>query len=200
MRNFSLVLSITFILSILVSVPTEASYGRPKWKWGAELIDRAYSNWAPLEVFKNGEFIEIEGSIADDGKVYSPKIVHTNGNAQLESDCLHALVSAQCHSPRENQDYGVLKKVRITFNSETPLKFESPRKKDNKGTAFYLIPIEVLKRYPGLFSESELISPSNLVYATDEDCYIYRQWTKFFLEKPNASKSEIFQFSKQWAN
>lgn len=210
------------------------SHGGSPWPWSKTLQQRIEDNWSPSEVFGADSWVTIEAQIADDGKMYNLQLTHSSGKPQLDADCLQAVISAQAFKPQQPSEInqGTLRDARWDFNSKTKCGFRSeaihnyfqlhPEQK-RECVAYYRIPLDVLKRYPGAFSENELLAASNILVkhndrttAIPEDGsplgyndkqldastvdYLQRQflteWLSFFQHHPTATRSDILRHAQ----
>ena len=187
-------------------------------QWLTEFKERAIDNWTPLRAFEKGEEIGITLYVADDGKLYNAEIQQTIGNQSKEfdhqkvADCLQAVLNAACFKAVDayDQDHGKLLKTLIVFSDRSvPGHTLQLSRSPDEAIVIFGIPLDVLKRYPGVFDEKELVSESNLFSPStwDEVSEWPREWTKFFNKHPKATKEELiaeatrrgFQYGKDRA-
>lgn len=92
----------------------------------------------------------------------------------------------------------------ISFNDLEIEPAQNLSKKPHK-FALLVIPLEVLYRYPGTFTRSELDSPSNTLHADKGKVDISKiellrcQWSVFYRDHQKASKEEILNWSTEIA-
>lgn len=186
-----------------------------KWPEIDRFLDRVYENWAPSKKIPEGKVVELAVGIANDGKLYDLKIEASSGDAQLDADCVQAVMGASACSPINGRE-GELVLIRIWFNSKTKVGhsnsgiskyFATRPEQEHDHIAFYRIPLDVLKRYPGLFTENELLDDSNIGttqvidkhpglpwWGVDHLRAIYQgTWAPFFIAFPSATKERILE-------
>lgn len=178
------------------------------------LRKRIYADWAPSKKPAEKETVYITISGNSEGKLYDVEIEKSSGNRQLDADCLQAVMGASCSCPLnicpEDLDHFTCK-----FDSKTPIGHEEEgiskyflknQNEKNDYIAFYRIPLDVLKRYPGLFSKNELLEESNIglikaISPEDPELPFWvkqqlkilyqRTWVPFFLSHPKPTKQQI---------
>ena len=128
----------------------------------------------------------------------------------MNADCIQAVMGASGTSKMLTHE-GSLVHLKNIFDSTTPIghkksgitKYFAKHPEDRwKYVGFYRIPLEVLVKYPGLFTEDELLDDSNigLIKADDELQivselpFIYQDmYVPFFLAHPSASRKQILE-------
>lgn len=176
---------------------------------------RAHQNWAPTSKLEVLDRCVISANIANDGRMYDIKVSTSSKNIQLDADCLQAVMSVSGSFSPEIPE-GTLSKVLFTFDSTTKpghpdgiSRFKarfSSLKADY--IAFYRIPFEILNRYPGLFTEAELLADENIglieveknaegkLELQDHDLNKIRElyqgiWVPFFLSHKSPTKEQV---------
>lgn len=180
-------------------------------KDNAELQDRVYENWVSTSALESA--VVISARIVDDGKLYDVKVQTSSGDAQLDADCVQAVMGASASGVSRIGE-GCSKEIHFRFESiANPLQgsngisryFDAHPSDKKNHIAFYRIPIDVLNRYPKLFTKDELLTDGNVgiitVYSdtpglpwwgVDRLREVYQvTWTKFFLSHPSATKQQI---------
>lgn len=178
------------------------------------LRNRIYKDWAPSKKLAEEDSVYITISGNAEGKLYDVEIEKSSGDRQLDADCLQAVMGTSCSCRLdicpEDLDHFTCK-----FDSKTPIGhkedaiskyFSKHPKKKNDYIAFYRIPLDVLKRYPGLFLKSELLEESNIglikaISPEDPELPFWvkqqlkilyqRTWVPFFLSHPKPTKQQI---------
>lgn len=210
------------VLCMELLLPSTADANQPMLKNEDmnKLRQRIYDDWAPSKAMPVGKHVDVTYSIASDGKLYDVKLEQSSGDAQLDADCVQAVlgVSAFCPMARLTRE-GELCHTQIYFDSKTRAGhnnsgiskyFAAHPEQEAEHVAYYRIPLDVLKRYPGLFSEAELFSDSNFFTLRDDSTdgpnhgpglssaaiarlrYVYQSmWIPFFLKFPSATKQQI---------
>jgi TonB family protein len=142
--------------------------GRPD-DWASRLEQRIYADWSPFLTPVTDEAL-LQGSIGNDGRLYDVEVLQSSGNLQFDADCLQAVLGAAGFAPRENAVPGVLTHTSWVFNPSTrcghlasAITQHAVHAGLGQYVSIYRIPLDVLKRYPGLFSEKELLSDSNVI-------------------------------------
>lgn len=171
---------------------------------------RVLSDWVPTFEMENQAVVA--AAIANDGAIYDVHVLQSCGNAQLDADCVQAVMGASRTCPT-NLELGSLDHHKFVFNRNTHSQHKAsgianflsnhPDARKNC-VAFYRIPLDVLKRYPGSFTEDELLADENIGmftisetselpdYAVRKLQHIYQaQWTSFFLKNRTVSKKQI---------
>jgi hypothetical protein len=137
----------------------------------------------------------------------------------MDCDCLTAVLGASGFAPKPTVHL-VLSRRMFTFNLETACGHKStafrdfllqhPEYKDGY-IAFYRIPLDTLRRYPGLFEKRELLAPSNVALVKNDDeskyhigssalDYImiqYSLWSQFFANNKTPTKTAVLQMASQ---
>jgi hypothetical protein len=191
------------------------------WKWGKEFRERVSEDWAPIST-TTAKKTTVEG-IEGNGFLYLVRIDKSSGDAQFDFDCLQAVLGAACFS--EDNSAGILNRYIQSFDSKKAItrtgqleginRFFTDHPNDTKDQTltYYKIPLDVLKRFPGLFSEQELLDTSNIGTITNESTNRVGQsaleklvnvysgiWIPFFVKHPNATKQEIFDIASKLQN
>jgi TonB C terminal len=182
-------------------------------------------------------YAEIKFGVGNDGKIYEPEIVRYSGNDQYDAECLEAVcgVSPVRPAPKKQSAWLEFEYVKFVKGPLAGSQFVQPgydgtdikrylahhphpTSKD-PSDAFVLvhrIPLNVLERYPGMFTKEELLNPENLfeipvgVGLSEPDSegkrskapYFVRSignlaafWTSIFVE-PNVTKQTIIETAK----
>jgi len=195
------------------------------WQHGLE--ERTLSDWAPAKPLEKN--VQIQATLTDVGRLYELDFIISSGDGQLDADCLQALLGAAAYS--KNTD-GIVRGGRLSswdfkFDQNSQVRHKNhavseyfkghPELKKNNTVAVFKIPTAVLTRYPGRFTEAEIVAPSNLFTLNpawrdnsrpEDKCGAlrpqamysiidhYAKWQNFFSDHPNASKSDILKFSE----
>ncbi len=177
-----------------------------------------------------GKYTDVSFGIADDGKIYEPVVRVFSCDDQYDAECVEAICSMSPIVPPPNYHSAFLDHYVFKFGSESDLK---PRY-DGSDVSSYLvanpqpkeisyalgnvpfvvvhkIPLTVLTRYPGVFTEKELISPNNLIKIAFkpldhkdnefQPMYVrriadlYAGWNEIF-KQSNVTKSKILDWTK----
>ena len=206
---------------------TEAPYGTRgfRWSWGKQFHNRVSEDLAPMMLTKK-RHAELEG-IEGNGFLYLVKIDKSSGDPQFDFDCLQSILGAACFKEDDTGAGQNLKLFTQSFDSDLAdvrngqfdgaAKFlaDHPDKKEGY-LLFYKIPLDVLNRFPGLFTEKELLDATNIGTIRNEDksskrivtplalaslAGIYSgKWIAFFVKHPNASKQEILDVASRISN
>lgn len=189
-----------------------------------KVMNRVYSNWVP-SISTGSRVCALSGKIVREGKIYDVTIKESSGDAQFDADCLQALLGAFPSEPIAAVDDGKLWSQDFSFSSQTKSVhkrsgiadyFNAHPNEKQKFIAFYRIPIDVLNRYPGLFTEDELQNDDNvgLIQSIPESVtkvnkiqpalsgtglreleVVYQsEWPRFYLEHPSPTKQQILDF------
>jgi TonB family protein len=177
---------------------------RGTWSWGRELRKRIYRDWAPSTVSKSNS-IKIDFSVDDGGKFNDVEVLLSSGNAQLDEECLEAVLGEQVSA--ERTDSKIERKLSMKFddtktpghtNAASKQYFISHPEKNGRFITYHLIPLSVLTRYPGLFEESELLSAENLDSIALSQTTVQKlesiysnKWIPFFKDHPNATREQV---------
>lgn len=202
--------------AIPYSIPEPTIMTHGNWPEFKEKIEsafkaRVFRNWAPSKKANDQRVATVKCEMGGDGALYDVEISQSSGDNQFDLECLESVLGADYFYGKH--DFRKLIPLSITFtkNSETdhansPVQTYFEKNVDQKQEgclAVYKIPVDVLSRYPGVFTESEILSSSNLLIAKDswniqaKEQYpwlrgIYRTiWSPFFLQHPKATKEEI---------
>lgn len=149
--------------------------------------------------------------LTDDGALRAPSILLSSGRKMDDLTCIDAvLMSAPFASP-PSRGPGSIPGVEAFFiESSLPsgfieLVFEPNNSEyrlekwdDETGLQVPLIPLEVLSRYPSLFTKEDLLSARNFQYLRESSglhvpmltAFRY-PWTEFFAKHKTATKAEI---------
>lgn len=182
--------------------------------------ERAYSNWAPTKKIEGLDRCVIAAEVANNGTLYNLKIESSSKDMQLDADCIQAVMGAS-GSYNMGIPEGTLSKVLFAFDSKikaahpdgiSPFKAQNPAIKGDY-IAFYRIPLDILNRYPGLFTEAELLSDDNIGlieavkgvdgnlelpdYSVDRIREIYQGiWIPFFISHNSPTKQQVLEIRK----
>lgn len=232
-KRFPLIL----LSSLLIST---AAYGRASapsdsQKWTLARLNKV---WCSSDRNEDPEkFTEITFGVADDGKIYNPEILRYTGDCQFDAECLEAV---SCISPvlAPNKGDAFLDKRIVFFRTKESKErrwldvsksydgadireyLKTHPQPDNIFKAFVVvhrIPLDVLNRYPGMFTKDELMNVHNLVEiptgvgrrSFDNKlktwgnplwfCHaipnLYSHWSTF-LSNPKITKEKILDFAK----
>lgn len=176
---------------------------------------------------------EVSFAIADDGKIYDSTITRWSKNEQFNAECLEAVCSLSPVTP-SNSHNGFLEHRTIRFckNAQEPRieprydasdvkeylrNHPEPQNTLEKFVVVHKIPLDVLRRYPGLFTREELFSSENLIEIkgnVGRDLpnsegqrqgnpqfvgtigHLYAFWSDFFAENPKATKEQIIEHAQ----
>ncbi|HEY9778430.1 MAG TPA: TonB C-terminal domain-containing protein [Planktothrix sp.] len=137
-----------------------------------EFRERIYDDWCPSKAMPVGTHVDIACSIASDGKLYDVKLEHSSGDAQLDADCVQAVLGVSAFRPMHGLvREGELCLTQIYFDSTTRVGhknsgiakyFAAHPEHEADRTAFYKMPLDVLERYPGLLTEDEVLADGNI--------------------------------------
>ena len=182
-----------------------------------KLRKRIYEDWAPSKNLTRLDDIDITVSGTANGQLYDVALNENSGDRQSDADCLQTVMGASCLNPI-NIRIEEIEHFSIHFDSKTKAGYlndgiskyftRHPNYRKNY-IAFYRIPLTVLKRYPGVFTEEELFDESNIglieaidlhsselpSWAIDRLRFLYQgNWVPFFLSHSSATKKEIIEF------
>ena len=199
MINKLVKIALLVVLSLIQMKPSEASSQFvPSWAWKAvqKGISSTWSSSSP-----GASWIQISFCVSDEGKIYDPTIDKHSGNDQYDAECLESICSLSPLMPDIDNHFSVLLNHCIfTFGSKVALFNPKPRY-DGKEVVLYLsnhqrpaanqnfeetfvlvhkIPLSVLNRYPGMFTEAELRDSSNLIPIT----FRQEDWNKYQIIAP----------------
>lgn len=191
------------------------------------IIARINKSWSCSRHVGGDTGIEI--IVSDDGKIYEPRIVQSSGDPQHDAECLESIcgtcfVDTSISNPTFrishytmyfNNDNGLFPAYKNDMGIQNyRLHHPTPSKPEFDYVLIHRIPLAVLTRYPGVFSEKELLDESNLVSIkcgrvdangqsphgepsfSDFLALYYGPWRQFFQRK-NATKDEILEHAKQ---
>jgi hypothetical protein len=221
----STVLSVQSVVTAEDKTTNEHALGDPRRSLFVAYKQRAYADWAPSKLPLPSTVV-VSCFLVEDGKMYRVKIDTSSGDAQSDADCLQAVYGIA--GTRSGQvEKGSLIDLKFTFDSETmpghrtnavEQYFAAHPEKRHNFVAFYRIPLDVLRRYPGIFSETELLSPSNIglirIQNADRpelprldslDIDRFRDifgghWMSFFMSHSSATRQEIETFRDSLSN
>jgi hypothetical protein len=159
-----------------------------------------YRCWAcSVKPFKF--FVTVEGDMGSDGVPEHVHLVRSCMNIQADADCLQAVLAVR------NTRW--LNHYLVEFNSaKMPGHVGKHYAEQKDSVSLYIIPLSVLDKFPGLFSEQELLNKNNCVYlkcddegmltngALDEDTLVsmtnhYYHWNQFLNSHPNPTRKQI---------
>jgi len=194
---------------------------------GPSLLDAIKRSWDSSEP-KSDDTPMVSVGIGVDGRLYNAVMDRYSANEQFNAECLEAVCGASPVTPTGFHS-GNLEPATLRFSAkENPPRFEGQDIKDylskhpqpegemSKFVVVHKIPLDVLRRYPGLFSEKELLSESNLqeihigiTSPVDKDgnrrnkpTYIdlinnhFGFWADLFLKNPRITRHEILEEAK----
>jgi hypothetical protein len=161
----------------------------------------------------------VVAGIANDGTMYDVHMLQSCGDAQLDFDCVQAVMGASGSCPT-NTDDASLDHHCFAFNEDTKPErnvsgiaafFRDHPERQGARFAYYRIPLDVMHRYRGLFTEDELLGDENVGYlattaanpelpdwAIGQLQHIYQaQWCSFFRKHPKATKRQIEKLRDQ---
>lgn len=205
------------LLAATALMPTQSLYAyMPSLKEPDvdQLKERVYADWAPSKKIVG---YWINGRISPDGRVHDLTIEAGERDSQSDADCLMAVMGAS-KSCRMVGD-GDKRNVFFRFDVDSPAGsyinvqasgiekyFGSHPDQKERHIAFYRIPLDALKRYPGLFAENELLADGNIgimkatvnsglsVSEVERLRTIYLgTWEPFFIAHPSATKQQILE-------
>lgn len=188
------------------------------------------SSWSSSKKIA-GKHTDISFGIADDGKIYEPVVKTFSGDDQYDAECLEAICSMSPVVPPPQAHSGFLHHFSFNFGSGSDLEPKFDGKEVNsylvanpepKEVSYPLgqvpfvlvhkIPLTVLTRYPGMFTEAELTNQNNLVKVNFmpvaeksvdiQPSYVgriaalYAGWNEIF-KQGNVTKSKISERAKQ---
>jgi hypothetical protein len=209
-------LGLTAAIVLLVSAISPAHANNPgvSGPYLDGLRKRALENWVPAAPEESQQMCDMVANIAQNGKIYNIRITGSK-SLQADADALQAVLGSIAY----NQDVNPLALGDVHF----ALGFESPAYSQNgiedyfrvcpeqkgKTIGFYLIPLDVLHRYPGLFREDQLLSANNvsvlkcegtnangLPLCLEQLRFIYSEcWIPFFIEHRTTTQKEIKEFA-----
>ena len=187
------------------------------------LAPRVFKDWAPSASLSKP--VSIQASVADDMRIFNVEIAESSGDAQIDADCLQAVLGAATFETG-SKTYGfTLAKWAYQFDKSPQRQnlavkqyFDQNPDKKQSYICIFRIPFDVVYRYPQLFSEKDLLSPANIVavrnikigrnttcgaidpltFTTIRD--YYGRWQAMFNCWQNPSKSEITAFASLNAN
>jgi hypothetical protein len=151
--------------------------------------------------------------LTDDGALRAPSILLSSGRKMDDLSCIDAVLMAAPVSPPPSRGPESIPGVSCFFvESSLPsgfieLVFEPNNRDcrlekwdDNAGLQVPLIPLEVLSRYPGLFTKEELMSARNFQYLRESSglhvpmlCAFRYPWTEFFAKHKTPTRAEILE-------
>jgi hypothetical protein len=149
----------------------------------------------------------------DSGEILNAFVVKSSGVYQIDADCLEAVCSLS-PTPIGNS-HGYISHMEIDFTKLQKLedlkKSQPLRQFKNlaNGVVFiHRIPLPVLKRYPGIFTEPELLDSSNLCqisvkpivgrpYWTTQIQNHLQAWSDFYRLHEHSDRSEILDYSRK---
>ena len=186
------------------------NYPNPRWVWGEGFFKRIEQN-VVLSGDLPSEVIEASGLVADDGKLYNPKLNAESQDLQANADCFQAFVSASFYTKREDQNSGKLRTINFPFEKSLRPKYSSEAVKQffasnpelqETSVAVRKIPVEVLTRYPGVLPEQDILGTKNII-AIRKDNYLGiiaaqgAKWQDFYQNHPTATVEQILKFADQ---
>jgi hypothetical protein len=190
--------------------PTRVSHGG--WDVYKHSIEKEFQRRVLNSWYPSNEKLEatVKCILGGDGLLYDIEISSSSGDNQFDVECLEAVLGAdyfyQGLSSRR------LVPLSVTFRAAEHKQFgrttenyfkRNPEQKGEGCLAIYHIPTNILKRYPGLFTEKELLDDSNLYLVKDAANHnenpqyhwlkdLYKNfWTTFFQQHPKATKDEV---------
>lgn len=206
-----------------------------------EIEARAYKNITDYNLPKLG-VTSTAFSITADGKIKDFSIGPSSGNPSADFACAEAIISSSPlpEPPKENyighppkSAINLDKRTQIDFyqtnypkyfqlpisysNTAAPF-FDGNESRRNQEVALHLIPLDVVQRYPGLFTTAELSARDNCVgipiaglfdemagnsahkvIANTTVKKFFASWEEFFASHKAASKEEILHWKKKVA-
>lgn len=176
-------LSATILL--MQQLPVKASGQAPVAPSSSEEVNKVLgSTWSSSRPLL-GSPTEITFVIADDGKIYEPRITRFSQDDQYVAECLEAVCGlSPVHSKPsfgpylehftevfgyKRNDFGGRfdSFLKPAFDGSDVKEYlnthPQPKNADEAFVLIHKIPLSVLIRYPGLFTKDELLSQSNLM-------------------------------------
>lgn len=144
----------------------------------------------------------IRGVVKPNSSPENLSIIQSSGNAQFDAECLEAVLSSTRTDSNSMTLYGVWI---LSHDLPNARQLRIQRNIENQITIFR-VPVSVLRRYPGIFSEEELLNKDNLrplhnqasrktteltQSQIDEISAYFSQWNEFFKQTPTATKAQI---------
>lgn len=151
--------------------------------------------------------------LTDDGALRAPSILLSSGRTMHDLSCIDAvLMAAPVPSPPARGPGSIPGVEAFFIESSLPsgfveLVFEPTKTEyrlekwdDETGLQIPLIPLEVLSRYPGLFTKEELLSARNFQYLP-ESSGLHAQmltafrypWAEFFAKQQTPTRADILE-------
>lgn len=138
------------------------------------------STWSSSRPCPEGEIAYVQFLVADDGKVYEPQLSHSSGDDQYDAECLESVCMLTPLPPNLDNHLTRIEHCAIEFGGLTSqfrpkprfdgkditrylLNHPQPTEPRKKFVLIHRIPLAVLNRYPGAFSEAELLNADNLI-------------------------------------
>lgn len=208
-------------LSITAWLTAESASLREYVEYDNTVKKRILGNYvAPTEAYPHPNGIQATVRILRDGTIGSVKLMFARRDPEIQFSLLEAIYSCAPFPPVPEYEDGVSKFARDqnfvldlsklenlgpalaqTQNVDLPVVKRHPR----DTVTLHLIPLDVLNRYPGVFSRSELLATENLKLlpkATSLNYTSYpvpsknvmsffKAWEGFFSTHPKASREEI---------
>lgn len=178
--RWSVALSFVIFTSIGTSLSL-ASTARHLSETGKAVNEKIKSSWSNSKKITD-KYTEITFGIGDDGKIYDPVVTTFTGDDQFDAECVEAICSMSPIVPPLKIRTGFLEHHTFRFGLRSDLKpaydgrdvnnyrLAHPQPKvvsyalgDEPFVVVHRIPLTVLTRYPGLFTERELVASNNLI-------------------------------------
>lgn len=144
----------------------------------------------------------------DKGNIYDFKWLKEPKSVQIKAEILDSLFSIEPISiPTNIRGNGFTEFELSTDKNQTNLRINTGRskgKKSAKGTVIlYSIPLSVMKKYPGIFTYSELTDKSRQKQVASKTVSVEKikrlrePWVQFFSKHENCSKEELLMVEKE---
>jgi hypothetical protein len=195
-----------------VTTPTHFVSGQPPRGFPnyQELQDSMDSDWASGQWAEDDYgSVQILASITADGYKNNVQIVASLKNAQNDWNCLQAVLGCKPLSVK-GYEYPVraawifyVRDPKQGYKTASISTFSKSHTNSKQGLVTFRIPLSVLHRYPGLFTENELLGPENLMMFENENaftvsdgallhlCRYYENWNKFFNENSSPTRKNL---------
>lgn len=231
--NSHLSVGLAFGLIVILSSPTPANTVSLSSyiEYTRSVQERIFSNYVPVsEDYPHPNGMRANVKVMRDGKISSAKLTFMRKDPDSEFSLLEAIYSSSPLPPvpeyesrgvkfaRDQEftlDLSELKKKSIgQAKPQTPGAGHAVEKLNPKETVgLHLIPLDVLNRYPGLFSRSELMASNNIATLSKDGLIVYpeayhpapskklmsffRAWESFFVDHPEkVTREEVLAFKE----
>jgi hypothetical protein len=165
------------LFALLISVlPAIANRGHMFNPSGESLKDALEKGWDCSTKLEPDKFVALTVGVGVDGRLYNVRIIHYCSNDQFNAECLEAVCGSSPVTGTQNHSGNLLDydlyfekdgffKPRFDGKDIRDYLSEHPQPADPhlRFVVIHKIPLDVLRRFPGLYSEEELVSPKNLM-------------------------------------